>query len=85
MSASERPVAEIHTLLENSPESVDILICAESYINKIDGNNALIEASVILGLALSVYIRCQEAAAAHTGVAVTIAVFIHLVFKHDLF
>ena len=54
MAASECSVAKIHSFVEYRPELVHILACAESDIYQIDGNNALIEASVIFMLAFLV-------------------------------
>ena len=84
MAAFERTVAKIHTRVKNLPEPVQILFRRKTYINKINRYNALIKSAVILGLAVLVNIRRQEASAAHARVAVTLAVFINLCFKHYL-
>ena len=54
-------------------------------VYQIDSHDALIESAVILRLAVFIYVRCKEAAAAHAGVAVPLAVPVDLVLKHDLF
>jgi len=85
MARLQRSVAELHTVIEYLPEFIYVALCGKTYIHQIHGDNALIEAAVILRLAVFIHIWRQKAAAAHAGVAVTLAVFIDLVFKHNLF
>ena len=85
MAGLQGAVAERQTLVENLPELVEVAAGAEGHIHQIDGHNALIEAAVILGLAgLGVHIRGEEAAAAHAGVAVALAVLVYLQLEHLL-
>ena len=81
----ERPVAKLHTLVKYLPEFFHILVGRQTYINKVYCHNALIETSVILRFAVFVHIRRQEAAAAHAGIAMTLAVLVDLVFEHNFF
>ena len=79
-------VAQGQTLVEDFPELLKVALGGECHIHQIDGDNALIESAVVLGLAgLGVHIGGQEAAAAHAGVAVAFAVFVHLELQHLLF
>ena len=86
MAAHEGFVAKLQPLVEDRPELVHIPTGGEGHVHQVDGDHALIEAAVILGLSsLRVHIGGQEGAAAHAGVAVALAVFVHLVAQHDLF
>ena len=79
-------VAQSQTLVEDLPELLKVALGGECHIHQIDGDNALIEPTVVFGLAgLGVHIGGQEAAAAHAGVAVAFAVFVHLELQHLLF
>ena len=74
-------VAESQALVKDLPELLEVAAGGKGYIHQIDGDNTLIEAAVVFGLAgLGVHIGSQEAAAAHAGVAVALAVFVHLQF-----
>ena len=78
-------VAESQALVKDLPELLEVAAGGKGYIHQIDGDNTLIEAAVVFGLAgLGVHIGSQEAAAAHAGVAVALAVFVHLELKHLL-
>ena len=85
MAAHQRTVAQLQPLVKDLPEFLQIAAGGKRHINQIDGHNALIEASVILRLSVFIYIGGQKAAAAHAGIAVTLAVFIHLQLQHLLF
>ena len=79
-------VAQGQTLVENLPELLLILARGQGHVHQVDGNHTLVEPAVVLGLAgLGVHIGGQEAAAAHAGVAVAFAVFVHLELQHLLF
>ena len=79
-------VAESQTLIKDLPELLEVAAGGKGYIHQIDGDNTLIEAAVVFGLAgLGVHIGGQEAAAAHAGVAVALAILVHLEFQHLLF
>ncbi len=81
-------VAKLQPLLQYLPELrlvAGLLAGGAGSVHQVDGDNTLIETTIVLGLAVFIHIRGQEAAATHTGVAVTIAVFIHLQLQHDLF
>ena len=66
------------------PEFIEAAAGGQGDVHQVDGDNALVEAAVILGLAVLVDIRRQEAAAAHAGVAVALSVFVHLELQHFL-
>ena len=86
MACLQSPVAQIQTLVKDLPELFKVAAGAQGNVHQIDGDHALIEAAVVLGLAgLGVYIGGQEAAAAHAGVAVALAILVHLEFQHLLF
>ena len=86
MAAHQRPVAQLQSLVKDLPKLVHIPAGGAGNVYQIQGHNALVEPAVIFGLVgLGVYIRGQEAAAAHAGVAVALSVFIHLIFQHFLF
>ena len=85
MAAQQSPVAQLQPLLKNLPEFFDIPPGAQGHIGEVDGHHALVEAAVVLGLpGLRVHVGRQEAAAAHAGVAVALAVFVHLQLQHLL-
>ena len=85
MSAHQCTVAKLQTLVHDLPELVHISLRRTSHVNKVDGYNTLIETSVILRLVcLRIDIRCQEASASHTGIAVSLTVLIHFEFLHLL-
>ena len=85
VAAEQCAVAQLEALLKNFPELFAVCAGAEGNVNKVDGDNALIEAAVVLGLSgLGVHIGGEEAAAAHAGVAVTLAVLVHLQLEHHL-
>ena len=77
-------MAQLHALVEDLPELFDIAARGQGNIRQVYRHDALIEAAVILGLAVLVDIGRQEAAAAHAGVAVPIAVSIDLQLEHLL-
>ena len=54
-------------------------------VHKVYGNYALVKAAVVFCLTLLVNVGGEEGAAAHTGVAMTFAILVHLVFKHNFF
>ena len=54
VTSLERSVAKLHSLIENLTEFIHIAPCRESYINKVDGYDALVESSVILWLSVLV-------------------------------
>ena len=61
-------VAESQALVKDLPELLEVAAGGKGYIHQIDGDNTLIEAAVVFGLAgLGVHIGSQEAAAAHAG------------------
>ena len=81
MACLQSAVAQIQTLVKDLPELFKVAAGAQGNVHQIDGDHALIEAAIVLGLAgLGVHIGSQEAAAAHAGVAVALAVLVHLEF-----
>ena len=77
-------VAESQTLVKDLPELLEVAAGGKGYIHQIDGDNTLIEAAVVFGLAVLIHIGGQEAAAAHAGVAMALTVFVHLELEHLL-
>ena len=86
MTAHKRLVAQLQALVKDLPELVHVLMRRERHVGEIDGDNALVKAAVVLGLtrlpvagirhvviAVARAIGSQEAAAAHAGVAVAVA------------
>ena len=84
VAAHERPIAQVEPFVKDLPELVHVPTGGERHIHQINGDNALIEATVILRLTVFVHIGCQEGAAAHTGIAVSLAVLVHLQLEHFL-
>ena len=79
-------VAQRQTLVKDLPELFKVAAGAQGNVHQIDGDHTLIETAVVFGLAgLGVHIGGQEAAAAHAGVAVALAVLVHLELQHLLF
>ena len=85
VAAHQGLVAKLETLVEDLPELIKIAAAGQGHVHQVDGDNALVEAAVILGLAVLVHVGGQEAAAAHAGEAMALAIFVHLVFQHLLF
>ena len=85
MAAHKSSVAKVKSLIKNLPELIHVPARGAGNIHKVYGYDTLVESSVVLRLALIVYIWGKEAAAAHTGIAVSLAVFIFLELKHDFF
>ena len=93
VTAAQRAVAELKTLFKDRPELVDVAAGGERHVGKVDGDDALIEAAVVLVLAGDVIARVrdiadarvgetvgrQEAAAAHARVHVSLELE-HLLF-----
>ena len=84
VAAHQGTVAQLQTLVEDLPELVHVTAGGQGHVHQIDGNDALVEAAVVLGLAVFVHIGGQEGTAAHAGVAVALAVGIHLQLQHLL-
>ena len=79
-------VAQLEALLEDLPELVHVAAGGQRHVGQVDGDDALVEAAVVLGLARVIVLGLgdivkavaravgrQEAAAAHAGVAVAVA------------
>ena len=86
MTAQQGAVAQLEALVEDFPELVHVLMRAQRDIGQVDGHNALVKATVVLGLvrvivqrvgdivkAVARAVGCQEAAATHAGVAIAVA------------
>ena len=84
VAAHQGLVAQLEALVKNLPELVKIAAAGQGHVHQIDGDNALIKAAIVLRLAVLVDIGGQEAAAAHAGEAVALAVLVDLVFQHLL-
>lgn len=77
MAAAEGAMAELEAVFQDLPEAVHVTAGGAGDVDEIDGDDALIEAAVVLVLAIlakTFGIRCEEAAAAHAWV--DIAIFI---------
>ena len=85
VAAHQGLMAQLKALVKQLPELVKIAAAGQCHIHQIDRDNALVETAVILGLAVLVQIGGQEAAAAHAGKAMALAVGIDLVLQHLLF
>ena len=86
VAALQGPVAQIEPLVEDLPELLKVAARAQGHVHQVDGDDALVEPAVVFGLVgLGVHVGGQEAAAAHAGVAVALAVFVHLQLQHLLF
>ncbi len=85
VAAQQGPVAQLQPLVKELPEFLDVPAGAQGHVGEIDGDHALVEPPVVLGFpGLRVHVGRQEAAAAHAGVAVALAVLVHLQFQHLL-
>ena len=84
VTTHEGTVAQLEAFVEDLPERIHVTFRRAGDIDQIDGDDALVEAAVVLRLALIVDVRSQEAPATHGGIAVAFAVFIHLELEHDL-
>ena len=101
MTAPQRPVAQLQTVFKDLPEFGHIPAGGQRHVHQIDGDDALIEPAVILGLARLIVsgsghivpaiagtVWGQEAAAAHAGVDVSVTRGLplgELVLPHLLF
>ena len=85
MAAHKSAIAKVKTFIKYLPEFIHILSGGKSNINKVKSYNALIETTIVFRLAVFINIRSKEAAAAHAGVAVTLAVLVNLKVEHYLF
>ena len=50
MTAQQGAMAQLKTLVEDLPELVHVLMRAQRNIGQVDGHNALVKATVVLGL-----------------------------------
>ncbi len=86
MTAQQGTVAQLKALIEDLPELVHVLMRAQCDIRQVDGHDALVKATIVLGLVRIIVqrvghvvksvtgtVRRQEAAAAHAGIAVAVA------------
>ena len=85
VAAHQGLVAQLQALVKDLPELIKVAAAGQGHIHQVDGDNALVEAAVILGFAVLVHVGGQEAAATHAGEAMALAVFVHLVLQHLLF
>lgn len=100
VAAHEGFMAQVQALVEDLPELVEVAAGGQSHVHQVDGDHALVEAAVILGLAGLIVLGVghvvpavagavggEEAAAAHAGVHVAVAFGLalgQLVFPHLL-
>ena len=84
VAAHQGLVAQLEALVKNLPELIKIAAAGQGHVHQIDGDNTLVKAAIVLRLAVLVDIGGQEAAAAHAGEAVALAVLVDLVFQHLL-
>ena len=86
MTAQQGTVAQLKALIEDLPELVHILVRAQRNIRQVNGHDALVKATIVLGLARVIVQRVgdivkavartvgrQETAATHAGVAIAVA------------
>ena len=86
VAATQGAMAQLQALIEDLPELVHVALGGESHIRQVDGHNALIETTIVLGfaglvilgagnivIAVTRAIGREEAAAAHAGVAIAVA------------
>ena len=100
VTAHEGFMAQVQALIEDLPELVKVTAGGQGHVHQVDGDHALVETAVVLGLARFVVLGIghvvpavagtvggQEAAAAHAGVHVAVALGLalgQLVFPHLL-
>ena len=80
MAAAQGAVAELQALLQNFPELVHISVRGAGDIDEIDGDDALVKASIVLVLAVFAQahgVRGQEGPASHTGINIAVFVLLH--------
>ena len=70
MTAHQSTIAKIKSLVKNLPELCHIAAACASDINKVNGNNALIESAVILFLALNIILCSCDIADSRLGKSV---------------
>ena len=100
VAAHQGLVAQLQALVKDLPELVKVAAAGQRHVHQVDGHDALVEAAVVFGLAVVVFgvgdvvpavtaaVRRQEAAAAHAGVHVAVALglaFGEFVLPHLLF
>ena len=86
MAAAQGLMAEFQALIEDLPELLGIAAGGKRHVRKVDGHDALVETTVVLGfsrlvvlgtgnvvVAVARAIRREEAAATHAGVDVALA------------
>ena len=75
MSAAKGSVAKLQSFLQNLPEALHIAIGGAGYIHQVDGDNPLIETSIILMAAVCIALAVlhgQEGAASHAGIYIAL-------------
>ena len=80
VAAAQGAVAELQAFLQNLPELVHIPVGGAGDVDQVDGDNTLVETSVILVGAVFTQahgIGCQEGPAAHAGVDIAVFVLLH--------
>ena len=72
MPCHQGPFAKVKPLVHNLPEPFHIPSGGTGHIHQIQGDNALIESAVKLGVIIFVMVYGKERTASHTGIAVAI-------------
>ena len=84
VSAHQRSVTKFESLVENLPEFLFVAAGRQRHVHEVYRDDALIESAVIFRFSVFVDVRSEETSATHAGVAMPLAVFIHLIFEHFL-
>ena len=77
MSAHQSFVAKLQTFIQEFPEFLFILTGNQTDLRKVNGNNALVEATFKLVFAFFIFPGSQEATATHGREYITFVVFAH--------
>ena len=80
MAAAQGTVAELQAVFQDLPELVHISIRGAGDVDEVDGDDALIEASVVFVLSVLTQadgVGGKEGPAAHAGIDITVFVLLH--------
>ena len=77
MSAHEGFIAQLKSFVHELPEFILITVSEYRYLRKVYADNALVEASLELVIAVFVLPRRKEAPASHAAENVALVVFAH--------
>ena len=80
MSAAQRPVAQLQSLIQDLPEALHVSFRGARHIHQIDGNYALVKSSIELVASVSISLRIfyrQEGTASHTRIYLSLLQLFH--------